>query len=361
MTLKFSPQLRSLPVQFIELPQGLILKRGATELRLEGEGASTAAQLIFSAARNRIRTQEILALFAPVSRPIVERLVQTLLSKGFLVTESRKNRISPKQESPQDVFYWHFGQQTKPFLQSLNRTFLSIVGVNFLSKHIAAALQNSGIKNFRVVDHPLLRQERLFSKNGSLKKTAWPQTLKNPLSYDTWMRRLKNSSPQCLVVTSDFGPSPVIREMNHLAHQYRLATLPVVLHNMIGLLGPFILPGETACYECLSLRQNSHQDHVSVVRAIENHSFHGQGIVGFHPLMVAILASQAVLELIKFHGNLLPPQSMGHLIEMDFLSSRLSLRKILKVPRCPVCSPMYYHGSTMTKKIPSTSAGDLTP
>jgi thiazole/oxazole-forming peptide maturase SagC family component len=129
---------------------------------------------------------------------------------------------------------------------------------------------------------------------------------------------------------------------------------------LIGYIGPLVIPSETACLECLKARQNSHlQDHVSR-HAVEAVAFESQGYLGFHPSMAHILGDIAAFEVFKFCSGSLPSVNVGTLIEVNLLATRITTRRVLKVPRCPACSPLNTAPSVMAEKTSFTTYNDET-
>ena len=54
--------------------------------------------------------------------------------------------------------------------------------------------------------------------------------------------------------------------------------------------------------------------------------------------MASILGDIAAIELSKFYGIRMPLWRVGTLIEVNLVAMRLNARKVLKIPRCSVCS-----------------------
>ena len=163
-------KLRSLPVQFIEVAGGVILKRGCTEVKIPEGGAAEALKAVLAATANGGATlAEICEQFDPQSHPIVEQLIKQLLASGLLVSGDTKEPEFDGSESSLDVFYWHFDEQAAPVTDRLNKHHFVILGVNFISRQLASSFSASGVENFLVMDHPLLRNQRLFDNSGKLK------------------------------------------------------------------------------------------------------------------------------------------------------------------------------------------------
>ena len=342
-----SQKLRALPVQLIETGDGVILKRGRIEIQIGGDRAAEIVSLVLAAtAEDRATPEEIAKAFAAPDRPAVIYLVEQLAARRILVPADIPPPPGEAWESNLEVFYWHFGASAEQVTERLNAQRLVILGVNGISRQLAASLLASGVKAVEVVDYPLLRNLRFFSAGGELQADQWPALLPQPRAYGEWANGPGPEALDCLIATSDFGGLERMREWNEFCVARRRPFLPVVLQDLIGYVGPLVVPGETACFECLRARQNAHLDDPVAQRASEQVAFEGQAGAGFHPAMASVLGDIAAIELTKFYGGGLPLWRVGTLIEVNLLAPRLDARKVLKVPRCPVCSTLNRRAST---------------
>jgi len=334
-------RLVALPVQFIQLDQGVLLVRGSTEIKIDGPGAAEAVGLILAAVSGRgSLRQDILEVFPAPQRPSVEQLLDHLAARRIVVEEgSPLLPAGEEAESHQDVFYWHFGLSTGQVAAMLNDKLIVVVGVNHLSRAFCQGLAESRAANYQVVDYSLLRNYRFFDDSGELKEEMWPAGLKKPVGDETWVESVEPGKIGCLAALSDFGGQHLLRDWNRYCVENRIIFLPVVLSRAVGRIGPLVIPGETACYECLRARENANLDAPETARISEYEAFAGQAVAGFHPVMASALADMAVFELIKFSTwNL--PWRVGELIEVNLLAPELTARKVLAVPRCQVCGEL---------------------
>jgi bacteriocin biosynthesis cyclodehydratase domain-containing protein len=331
-------RLKSLPGQLIETCDGVILKRGCTELRIGGKGAAEAVKKVLNATdKSGTTRKEICKLFAPQSRRIVHELIDQLLARKVLITADSSGSVVEEPESSLDIFYWHFGLSAARVTERLNERHFTILGVNCISRQLASSLVGSGLNNFQVVDHPLLRNLWLFDDADKLKAQQWPVPLRLP---QEWNEGMKFRSADVLVATSDLGAQEEMLAWNRFCVKENRNFLPVVLQDLIGYVGPLVVPGETACYECLQARQNSHLENYKTRRLADYASCDGQRVVGFHPSMASILGDIAAFELTRFYSEALPSRKVGELIEVNLLAKGMTVRKVLKVPRCPICSSL---------------------
>jgi len=350
MELKLKEQaLKALSVQVIEIDSGVILKRGVLETRIAGDRAKDVIEIVLTAANSGSTREKIVGFFAAADRPAVNDLIDRLIDRGILLRADEELETPQKsRESSLEVFYWNFGQRAEHATARLNERRIAILGVNHISQQLAVSLAATGVDNVEIIDFHLLRNLRLFRDDGSLDSSQW--TVKAPLTYQSWGENIEMGGLDCLVATSDFGGLHWMRSWNEFCVAKKFHFLPVVLQNLIGYVGPLVVPGETACFECLRMRQNSHLMDPEVQRIAEVAAFDGQLIVGCHPSMAWILGDIAAMELAKFYGGGLPFRRVGTLIEVNLLQPSLTSHKVLKVPRCSICSVLKSQSSATASR-----------
>src|SRR5207244_2171357 len=107
--------------------------------------------------------------FPAPERPAVEALVDHLIGRRILMGGDGPAPEAVPGESQADIFYWHFGTQTKDVARRLTSKRIRIFGVNEISRRLVAGLYASSGAVFEVHDVPLLRNEALFDGGGALK------------------------------------------------------------------------------------------------------------------------------------------------------------------------------------------------
>src|SRR6266511_2956562 len=101
-------KLVALPVQRIEINDGVVIKRGRVELKVVGEDAPEVVNVVLETTLKGATREEILESLSPPKRPAGESLIDSLVSRRILVPNS--GDISDiDDESPVDIFYLHFG------------------------------------------------------------------------------------------------------------------------------------------------------------------------------------------------------------------------------------------------------------
>ena len=334
-------KLKVFPVQFVELPDGVLLVRGSTRFRVQGTGAATAVKMVLAGSAAGTRNAgEVMDLFEGPARAEVKNLIRDLLTRRILYPEGEEfGQPQDREENEEDIFYWNFGQSLGEIRKRLNNNTIVFVGVNRVSARMISGLVESGLINYQVIDYDLLRNVRMFDSQGRLKEDQWPSELNRPVGDESWLESLDLEDVGCLVAVADYPAQAILRDWNRYCVDNGIIFLPVTLTRAVGLVGPLYVPGETACYECLRARENANLDFPELARAGEEVAFGGQMVNGFHPLMASALGDYAAMELVKFLSFSLPWR-VGELIEVNLLEPDLRARKVLRLPRCPVCGPL---------------------
>lgn len=352
-SLDLDQALRALPVQICQLEDGVLLCRGASEVRLRGQGAGDAIRLVFEALSERARTPaELVREAAAPERARLLELIGILSRRRLLVADGATD-LAAGPEEPLDVLYWELGLDRGQVQRRLADVRISILGVNAITERLVHGLSVSEARSLQVVDYPLLRNLSFFDARGRLREERWPRDL-HVLSTGQWTEASGLTKGDCVVATSEFGGAHLLRKWNEFCVSRELHFYPIVLDRYMGYLGPLTIPGETPCYECTRARENANFQKPELERAREFEAESHQPAVGAHPVMATLLGELASLELLKFYGRLTPPR-IDRLIEFNLLGGEMRSRKVLRIPRCSVCSAAFERPGMSTLKHPGVT------
>ncbi|MCX6217966.1 TOMM precursor leader peptide-binding protein [Spirosoma sp.] len=333
-----------LPSQLIEIDEGVILRRGIVQVKLTGELAFDLMNvLVTMASGDGIAEADLLAYFGESLHETIVQILHDLRQKGFLVDASKAelDTLEASDAYRQPLLHWNLGL-TPDSLQRILQKSIVVLGVNTVSRQLVSSLRESGFGNVTLVDTPLFRNITFFGSTDTLLEPYQTGVFASVVSYEEWVDNLSLSAPiDSLVVTSDFGGHQLMREFNKFAVDNKIPFMPVVLSNLKGYVGPFVMPGETACLECYLGRSNAQQRDYVTSRTVELAAYEGQIVSGFHPSMASILGDIAAFELFKQFGRIMQTWNAGTVLEINLLKTEMKPRKVLKLPRCPVCGTVH--------------------
>jgi molybdopterin-synthase adenylyltransferase len=319
--------VRALPAQLIPTSDGagMIVRRGLTQVKVCGPQARYLISALYARGTGTFTKEQLIATFSDNDREGAEDLLRRLLERNLFVTVAAG---APEFESPLDIFYWHFLPVAPDLRSKLETTRLTLVGVNEVASRFLRAIRSAGFRNITWLDDPALRS----SANTSLDNTREPiepAPVTGPHEKDIL-------GAECVIAVSEFGGQEHLRRWNRACCAAGVIFVPALLHDLIGYIGPVVVPGQTSCFECLRGRQNSHLKNVADFRDVDSNAFQGRQIIALHPSMVGVLADVLAIEITKIFG-VLPLGQANRCIEINLLRSEMFSRPVLKLPFCPVC------------------------
>lgn len=336
-SLPFSEDVRLVvrPLQVVELGDGVVLSRGQRRVRLAGSGAYEAVESLLRALQPPGTSfAQIAGRFAAPDRSRLRKLV-ALLAARDLVVEASAVPAEPASEAAEDIFFWDFGLHAPEVRAAFGRQRVQILGVNLISAALSAALSECGFPEPGVVDVPTLRNLREFGDPGSPEEQR--RFRDPPAAERQWRRAFDGGDrPALLVAASDFGGKAMLRPWNEICVTSGTPFMPVVLQDMVGSIGPYVVPGETPCYECVRARENANMDEPLVQRTLETGAFEGQFACGYHPVLPQIVAGIAAFEITKILAGL-GGGPIGRIVSFSALDSHMTSHRVLRLPHCPVC------------------------
>jgi thiazole/oxazole-forming peptide maturase SagC family component len=354
-----SKRLQILPVEVIEHDDRVILIRGLTQVQIPDKNILIIITVFQRALQQKPMTaNDLSALFAAPSRPLILEFIDFLLKKRLMYEyDSDQPHASVEAENSQDVFYWHYNKHQGEIALALNEKVWFFIGVNKLSRKLVAKLSEEGLQNYVVVDDPSLRAASFFNPDGSLNDQEWALPGSRILEPDAMQDYAGNNDIGFIIAATEFGSQFLLRQWNQYSVERNIPFFPVLLQHMTGYAGPLVIPGECACLECLRARQNSNAKDYEERRITEQYAFESQKVAAYHGSMLNVLAEVAAFELIRFRAGM--SWDVGTLIEINLLSSEMQKRKLLKAPRCIVCSNVKNHPKiNLHKRLASEESWD---
>lgn len=364
-------------IDIVPLDNGNVLFRSdSMAVRIEGESARLLVDQILPLLDRRRPLSEVAMHLPGLS-------LQELRHHLDALTQAQILRVSGQpqgQETPD-------AQRLAPFLtlletlgipptkaqESLRRQCVAIFGLEAHGAHLAATLAGCGLGNLVLVDPfpcelgnqilmPLLgagaigtlRQDALKT----LLTTRGPQTEirtggEEPLTRE----RVAAITAGChlMIGCFDKGYSAINHWINQASLEREIPAMYAESRGHTAIIGPFVLPGQTACYMCYRMRSIACEENFNEAMSYEEFldqrrspALHQRGALPGIPPYIASLLSLETLKRLLFLGQ---PALAGNVLEFDALTLRTHNHAVLQKPDCPVC---LVKKRTGTERIPPT-------
>lgn len=178
--------------------------------------------------------------------------------------------------------------------QLLNSASVVIVGTGAIGEHAAAGAEAAGVGSLRYVD-------RVADLVGN---------------------------PSCVLACLDTPDPELLDAVNAAALRDGWKWVAGQIEWGSGLIGPAVLPHQSPCYRCFSLRREAN------VPLSQTTPANDWGSVGPLP---ACVGSLLALEALRFISGVARPQTLGRVLRVDFLAAEMTSNRVLRLPNCPAC------------------------
>lgn len=328
-----------------------VLKRGNSQLLVRGEQVHALLELLLPLLDGRQSRQQIVTGFPEEQRADVDELLNDLLRRRLITEEPEPDAGRPSLGSLQAAFWWNFGPAASQAPERLRQAHFVVAGANLISRALIRSLIETGAGRVTLVDHTVLNNEVASLDLDASENQELSRVPELPCDDE-----LAKSSLLC--AASDFFQPEALLDLNRAALRAGTPFLPIWLDDLRGYVGPLNHPRESACLRCYYARMDSNQRDYQAAQAIRRYNDENPqapSSAGFLPPMAAILGEIAAAEMTKFIAGFPPPDTVGRIIEVNLVSFASSVRRVLKVPRCPDCSEI------MQKATRAITTGPLIP
>ena len=143
---------------------------------------------------------------------------------------------------------------------------------------------------------------------------------------------VRAANTDLMVLTDQLGADPrVLREL----HEARVAHLPVRIRDGVGLVGPMVLPGATACLTCVDLHRSDHDEAWPAVAAqLRDTVGTADRATVLATAALALGQIEEVIRAIRGHPDRPAPATLSATLEFDVVAGSITSRHWPRHPRC---------------------------
>lgn len=299
----------------------------------------------------------------------VEQLARVLdfLSQKGIVREIEE---PPADLSSRDLEFYesmarYFGQRGSRYatLSSLRTAHIGIVNTGPIAPALASSLAHFGVPKITVVGTSAIGalevQQSRYYRSADMNRcrtSVWRERVLaerphlNLKVADTsvedvsdWEEMLRDLSMAVILLRGPVLFYPWLDKLNEAAFSLRVPwTTVALLDRDLTQVGPTIRPGVTACYKCFETRLKSNLGPLGNDEMLENYFRQTREKIDFGllPPVADILAGLAAIEVARTLSPEAVAQTSGKVMNFNAADFTTEYHPVLKLPRCPVCSPV---------------------
>lgn len=349
---------------------GILFKSEHAELKFEGRDIQDFVKILIPLLDGNKTVAEICQSLHDYKNEDIERCVILLAENGLL--EDWSKRISEKDSvvqeqfelgriSPQLELFQDFGIPKDEALKKLRTSKIAVFGLGAHGAELVLALAREGIGNIRCIDPSKVRNEDLYlsaiyteqdigrKREDVLKEriSAYPSTIVETSNVDSNAsiveEDIRKGIEGCNFAVScvDKGFSSINYWLNKAAFEIGLSWCMTSLQGMEGVIGPIIIPSETACHMCYTMRLLANEKSYDIAMAYQKYLAENKRDELYRRSNLStssgIMGNFLALELIKQITGIMVSKLIGKICVFDFLNLAMDFHTVLRKPDCPLC------------------------
>ena len=215
-------------------------------------------------------------------------------------------------------FFSHYVLDPASTLALLHKARVTLIGSDSIKNRIQQGLLAMGFDS--LVEIESLREQAMQDSSQLHKKV---------------ISQLKDVD--FLIACQDTTDYRFFEAINTACLETRTRWMHVAISGTKGLMGPTIIPHQSACYVCHDKRLASNASDLQNYLAYQEQTEQFQSEGFLNPLWTT-LAEQVTLEVVRIISGFAPPKSIGRLYEFEATTPLVEGHDVLRLPRCPSCN-----------------------
>ena len=222
------------------------------------------------------------------------------------------------------------------YQKALKEGSLLIVGDGDLAQAIVAETARAGVGTIRAMNLP--DSSSLHTINELVSVEAMASGLEDLQSLEN---ALTDCRPTVMALAFDRPEPWVIGPITEISQKLNLPLLLTYLNGTEAVVGPFVIPGKTACLLCHHLRTVRNLDFYEEFRSwerwINTDGKEKRAAIPTLGSFTSIVAGLGATEIIKRVCYFYEPELYGKFLTVNAVTYEVISHQVLRLPRCPGC------------------------
>ncbi len=357
--LPLRPKLRGyyrvIPVQ----EDKLLLQGGGNTLVLSGDSVREFIPRLISYLDGDLTVEQILLRLPDVEPNVVLEALTFFQERNLLEDIATKiTDIYHDRYAYQTSFWLSISNDRYHYQNKLAKAQVAIFGLGAIGSMVASSLALAGVGRIDLIDRKKVAAADQLSGSYTLQHIGQYRAV----VMKEYLTAL-NDLIHCESLTGDTGevkdiiplldgcdmalvcsdsPTTITEELlNEAALELDIPWSRGSIDHYHGVIGPTVIPKQTACFTCFNLRLRSNATYIEDAVAYDKHLREHESMDEEVALLVpcaGLIAHHLALETLKVITGFAYPISAGAFLSLNSFTGELTRHVVLKLPRCPGCS-----------------------
>lgn len=306
--------------------------------------------------------EEIIKKLPDIPKEDILYAIEFLHDKEFLTYETTEVKMDFDKEELEFYKHWlhylqHFNPDPQKYFKLLKNAQVGLIfngpiglaaGINLAAMGIGKIIlpRNGTVKKDEVPLCPHIKTGHIGKSwsdvlNEIITSTnPYPEVIiLNKKTGSTWLSILFDYSHFVILCDED-NRKVLQRQINSEAIQSGKPFLSATLDGFSGTIGPTVIPGQTACMECLHSRKSANSDHYDEEMALSKHrSGLAQEDFCFRPpaFFLSLVGEVTASEAARVISGFIEPLTLNKYLYINYKTLNMQSHPVLRIPRCKVC------------------------
>lgn len=349
-------------IDTVPLNDGSLLCRSDTlAIRIEGAFARVLVQRVLPLLDGQRSFEQVAALLSDLPGDELRQRLDALVQAQVLARREQPALVASTHPTlaPLLAMLETIGLEAPGAIQTLQQLRIVIVGLEAHGAQLGATLADCGIGSLLLIDPfpcqpgnlalmPLIGPQAVgVARERALQMALQGRGVTSEITIGGAQELTKEriaalaAGAHLLVGCFDKGFSATNHWINRASLAHGIPALYAELRGHTALIGPAVMPGETACYMCYRMRSIACEEDFNAAMSYEEFldrqkrpALHERGVL---PMLPPYIGSLLALEILKQSLSLSLPALTNNVLEFNALTLQTATHSILQKPDCPVC------------------------
>lgn len=298
--------------------------------------------LIFDNVKTPISREKLVELISHSSNSTVEEIetaIDYLIQENFIINyEKYNNLINDNKYNRQNLFFTLFNKEYNNYSKCFLNKNILILGLGGIGANTCMMLYKAGFNRFTLVDCDKVEESNLIRQFpydvNDIGKDKTECLKEKLLDVDIKIKNIKINNYSDIsdeIKNADFvlctidKPLRVIRRLiNRICVDYKKPVLFCGFSEHVGMIGPFVVPNESACLKCIE-------------KNVKEVPLNNVDLVPSYGPLCFMISSIVCNEIINFYVKFNDFNLIGKTLMFDFATYKSKIVKWKRKNNCEVC------------------------
>lgn len=341
--------------------ENVLLRSFSGTVLLSGEFVSSELPALLPRLDGSRSVHELFEMVGEDFRPELEKFLQLMTEKNILYPGDSARADSRPQEpsvlTAHERAYWSLDAATATdAVRHLQSSTVVLANLGGVGVSIARALATSGVGKLVLLDADSVRpSDELFGYGAEHVGKPRVETIAADISNleckdittivstvdgaSNWDQIVSGAT--VVILCSDNMSLAGYDRTNEACIRHGTRWVSARIDRGRGIIGPFIVPEQTACFACFELRNRANSDHPKDHEMMYRHWKQMDVCPESWPAVApfsSIIGNYVALDLLQVLAGNHVSAFFGRVLHLDLRTLESRFHSILKLPRCPACS-----------------------